>query len=62
MLGTLEETDAGILLRRSASEFEWISHILLRADFPVIVRQPAELRQIIRDMSARALQILSDEA
>ena len=61
MLGTLEETDEGIVLRRSASELEWISHILLRVDFPVIVRQPAELRQMIREISARALQILSAE-
>lgn len=61
ILGTLEETEEGVILRRSASEFDWIAHILLRAEFPVVVRQPTQLKQMIREMSARALQIISED-
>jgi predicted DNA-binding transcriptional regulator YafY len=61
VLGTLEETADGILFRRMASQLQWIAHILLRVDFPVTIRQSAELRDIIREVGMRAMQILSDE-
>jgi predicted DNA-binding transcriptional regulator YafY len=60
MMGTLEETDEGVIFRRNGSELDWIAHILLRLDFPVVIRQTQELRQIVREMGTRALQILDD--
>jgi predicted DNA-binding transcriptional regulator YafY len=61
ILGTLEVTPEGILLRRSASQLEWIAHILLSVDFPVQIRKSAALKALIKQLADRALKILNDE-
>jgi predicted DNA-binding transcriptional regulator YafY len=61
VMGTLEPSDEGVIFRRSASQLEWIAHILISLDFPVRVVQPVELRDLIRQMAARALQMVDDE-
>ena len=59
-LGTLEETKQGVLFRRAATQLEWIAHFLLTVDEPMIVQQPAELRDMMRKLAARALQMAGD--
>lgn len=53
-IGTLEQTPQGVLLRRAADELEWIAHFLLWYDLPMVVLQPDELRQTMRELAARA--------
>jgi len=50
-----------VILRRGALQLEWVAHMLLRVDFPVHVRQPAELRDLLRQMARKALQIADEE-
>jgi predicted DNA-binding transcriptional regulator YafY len=57
MLGTFEETAEGVIFRRAASQLESIALLLISLDFPVTVLQTDELRQRIRQMGARALQM-----
>ena len=61
IMGTLEPTENGVIVRRGATQLEWIAHILLTLDFPVRVRQPAALRDLLRQIASRALQIVGDE-
>lgn len=53
-IGTLEQTPQGVLLRRAANELEWIAHFLLWYDLPMVVLQPDELRQTMRELATRA--------
>ncbi|MBZ0303881.1 MAG: YafY family transcriptional regulator [Anaerolineae bacterium] len=61
VMGTVEKTKAGVIFRRSATQLEWIAHFLLTVDFPVVVRQPAELREMIRQIGLKALRIADEE-
>jgi predicted DNA-binding transcriptional regulator YafY len=61
IMGTLEASEKGIVFRRSASQLEWIAHVLLGLEFPVHVRQPVELRDMIRQIATRALQMVGEE-
>jgi predicted DNA-binding transcriptional regulator YafY len=62
VMGTVELTEKGVIFRRAANQLEWIAHFLISLDFPVFVIQPVELRDMIRQMAAKALQMLGDEA
>jgi predicted DNA-binding transcriptional regulator YafY len=53
-LGQLEETEEGIILRRAANQLLWIAHILVQLDFPVTVKAPQELKEILKEMAQRA--------
>jgi predicted DNA-binding transcriptional regulator YafY len=61
MMGTLEESENGIVFRRSASQLEWIIPFLMSLDFPVFVLGPHSLRDRLRKMAAKALQMADDE-
>jgi predicted DNA-binding transcriptional regulator YafY len=58
IIGTLEPSDEGVIFRRAASQLQWIAYVLLSLDFPVIVKQPDELREILRESAARALRMV----
>lgn len=58
--GVLESTPEGIVFRRQAYDLTWIAHLLLQCDFPITVRQPPELRQMLRQIAAKALHMLDD--
>jgi predicted DNA-binding transcriptional regulator YafY len=58
VMGTLELSEKGVIFRRAASQLEWVAHILLNLDFPVHIVQNDELRQMIRQMGTRALQMV----
>lgn len=62
IIGTLEESEEGVIFRRAASHLEWIALVLIRLDFPVIVIAPVELRELIRQIGMKATQIAGDEA
>lgn len=55
--GTLEEIEDGILWHRETHELNWIAHVLIQFDFPVTIRQPAKLREMMQDLGARALRM-----
>ncbi|MEO8608025.1 MAG: YafY family protein [Chloroflexota bacterium] len=61
MVGTLENTEKGIILRRSAAQLEWVIPFLMNLDFPVFVLKPVGLRERLRKMAAKALQMADDE-
>ena len=57
--GSLEEAADGVIWRREAYELESIAHLLLRFNFPVTIRQPTELRDIMRHLAKKALSMAS---
>ena len=59
-LGTLEETKQGVIFRRAAIHLEWVAFFLMCLDFPVVVIQPATLRETLREMATNALQMIRD--
>jgi predicted DNA-binding transcriptional regulator YafY len=59
--GELELSERGIMFRRAAYHLEWVALFLMSLDFPVHVVRPAALRDILRQMAARALQIAGEE-
>jgi predicted DNA-binding transcriptional regulator YafY len=61
IIGTLEMSEKGVILRRSASQLEWIIPLLMDLDFPVFVLKPVELRDRLRKMAAKALQMANGE-
>jgi predicted DNA-binding transcriptional regulator YafY len=60
MFATLEETPDGILLRRAVRQLEWMAYFLLGLAFPVVIRQPDELRVVIRDIGKRFLTMAGE--
>jgi predicted DNA-binding transcriptional regulator YafY len=60
--GMLEETVEGVVFRRAADSLEWVAHLLMRLDCPVRVIQPVELKEMLRQVATKALQMAGDEA
>jgi predicted DNA-binding transcriptional regulator YafY len=58
IMGTLEETEKGVILRRSASQLEWFSNTLLAWDFPMTIVKPEKLREMVREIGRKALAML----
>lgn len=54
ILGTLELAEKGVIFRRSATQLEWTALVLLSFDFPVHIIKPLELRDLVRQIAARA--------
>jgi predicted DNA-binding transcriptional regulator YafY len=61
-MGTLEETQQGVIFRRAALHLEWVAFFLMCLDFPVVVLQPDALRERLRHMAAKASKMIGDEA
>lgn len=61
-MGTLESSKEGVIFRRSATQLEWIVHVLISLDFPVTVKQPVELRDMLRQIAMRALRMAGTES
>lgn len=61
VIGTLEPAENGVIFRRSASQLEWVAHVLLTLDFPVHVRAPEDLRVLLRQIASKAARIAGDE-
>lgn len=56
-LATLETCAEGVIMRRAANNLEWLAMMLLSFDFPVEVKQPDELRSILRRIADTANRI-----
>ncbi|HET9913028.1 MAG TPA: YafY family protein [Anaerolineales bacterium] len=56
-IGTLEETEQGVIFRRAANHLEWVAFFLMCLDFPVVVLQPTALRETLQHMAAKAMQM-----
>lgn len=61
VVGTLEETDEGIVLRRALRDMEWMAHFLISLDIPLVIKWPDELRAAIRQMATKLLRMAGDE-
>lgn len=55
--GTFEETDEGIIFRRNIAELDWLAWLVLQAPFRIRVNHPPELRQMLREISTKAMNI-----
>ena len=60
-MGRLEEVEGGVLFRRSATQLEWVAHILIQADFPVKVIRTEGLKDLIRRLGTNALRIVGED-
>jgi predicted DNA-binding transcriptional regulator YafY len=60
MVGTLEESSEGVVLRRAVRQLEWIAYFLIGLDFPVEIKQPEELRDVVRNMAHNLLRMAGD--
>jgi predicted DNA-binding transcriptional regulator YafY len=58
--GTFEETDEGIIFRRTVFHLDWIAHTLLTTDIPVVINEPYELHEVMRKLAARALRMAGE--
>ncbi|HLJ81221.1 MAG TPA: YafY family protein [Ktedonobacterales bacterium] len=58
--GHLEETPDGVLFRCYRQELGWVAHLLVGLGCPVVVREPPELRAVLRELAARAIE-MADE-
>jgi hypothetical protein len=56
----LEEIQEGVILRCAAAQSEWVAHVLISLDFPISIIRPVELRESIRQLGMKALQIAGD--
>jgi predicted DNA-binding transcriptional regulator YafY len=60
ILGSLEETDEGIVFRRPGSQLQWTAHYLLSLECRVEVRRPAALRDMLRTLGERAIAMVRE--
>ncbi|MCA9884088.1 MAG: YafY family transcriptional regulator [Anaerolineae bacterium] len=56
-LGTLHPTNGGVVFRREIDYLEWLAYFLLNLNFPVIIAQPAELRDMLRHIGNKAIEM-----
>jgi predicted DNA-binding transcriptional regulator YafY len=56
-LATLEETEQGVILRCYVNELEWIAHFLAGLCCPLVVQEPAELRDALAQLATRITQL-----
>lgn len=59
--GLLELTEDGVMFYREAYELEWIPYFLLSLPFPVVVLEPPELQEMMREIGRRAFRMAGDE-
>jgi hypothetical protein len=56
----LEQAGSGVIFRRTATQLEWIAHVLINLDFPAHVVRPDELRHLLGQMAAKALRMAGE--
>lgn len=61
VLGTLERSGDGVIFRRTATQLDWIAHVLIGFDFPVKVVKPDELRNLVQRLGEKAIEIAGYE-
>jgi predicted DNA-binding transcriptional regulator YafY len=60
LMGTLEQFEDGIIFRRAPYQLEWVALFFMSLDIPAEILQPPALRDMLRSMAARALQLAGD--
>jgi predicted DNA-binding transcriptional regulator YafY len=58
--GYVKETERGVIFYRESGNLEWIAHYLFYLDFPVVVLQPVELRERLREIGKRAFAMIEE--
>lgn len=58
--GTFEETEEGVIFRRNVAELTWLAYLILHAPFRSRITQPVGLRDMLRELSAKALELSSE--
>jgi predicted DNA-binding transcriptional regulator YafY len=53
-VAALHEVSEGVVLRCSVVDPSWAEHLLVSLGYPLVVRQPDELRAELRSLAARA--------
>jgi predicted DNA-binding transcriptional regulator YafY len=56
-IATLEEVPEGIIMRCYAQSLEWMAHFLVGLHCPLIVREPLELREALREVAREIAQL-----
>ena len=56
-LATLEESHKGVILRCYVQTLEWIAHFLAGLRLPLVVREPPELRETLKQVAAEIVQL-----
>jgi predicted DNA-binding transcriptional regulator YafY len=56
-VGILEEMAEGVILTPAAPHLDWIAYLLLDLDFPVVILESDLLREKLRQLAERAMQI-----
>src|SRR5215467_12402885 len=56
-LATLEEAHNGVVLRCYVQTLEWIAHFLVSLRLPLVVREPPELRQTLKQVAVEIVQL-----
>jgi len=56
-LATLEQTPGGVVLRCYVGNLDWIAHFVAGLRCPLVVRQPPELREALRRLAAKVVEI-----
>jgi predicted DNA-binding transcriptional regulator YafY len=51
-VGTLEEADGGVALRGYVQDVDWMARYLAGLHWPIVVRQPVELKEALRQHAA----------
>ena len=62
IVGTLEETPHGVLLRSQVDSLAWMAHYLMGLRWPVTVLQPPELLQALQSLRAKITACLRQSA
>lgn len=60
-LAVLETCAEGVIMRRAATNLEWLAMLLLSFEFPVEVKQPEELRSTLRLIADKANHIAGSQ-
>jgi predicted DNA-binding transcriptional regulator YafY len=60
MANHIEEGEEGVILRYDVRQLEWMAYFLMGLDFPLVVKQPEELRQIIRQVTTKLMHMTGD--
>jgi predicted DNA-binding transcriptional regulator YafY len=60
-MGRLEAVDDGVIFRRAATNLEWLLPYLLTLEIPMVVISPDSLRERLRKIAAKAIEMVNDE-
>ena len=60
-MGTLTSEANGIALRCNVQHLDWLAHVLAGLGVPLVVRQPSELREALRQLAEHTALLAESE-